>query len=47
MLEAEREEIAELNAKLVAGGIKVYNIRTLARTLEDQFLEVTGGEGIG
>lgn len=47
VLEAEREEIAELNAKLVAGGIKVYNIRTLARTLEDQFLEVTGGEGIG
>lgn len=47
VLEAEREEIAELNAKLVAGGIKVYSIRALARTLEDQFLEVTGGEGIG
>lgn len=46
VLEAEREEIAELNAKLVANGIKVYGIKALARTLEDQFLEVTGGEGI-
>lgn len=45
-LEAGREEIAEINAKLVASGIKVYGIKALARTLEDQFLEVTGGEGI-
>lgn len=47
VLEAEREELAELNAKLVAGGIKVYGIKALARSLEDQFLEITGGEGIG
>lgn len=45
-LEAGRDEIAEINAKLVASGIKVYGIKALARTLEDQFLEVTGGEGI-
>ncbi|MHA6532815.1 ABC transporter ATP-binding protein [Paenibacillus sp. BAC0078] len=44
---ADREEIAELNAKLVAGGIKVYGIKALSRSLEDQFLEITGGEGIG
>jgi ABC-2 type transport system ATP-binding protein len=46
VVEATREDIAEFNARLVAGGIKVYSIRSLARTLEDQFLEVTGGEGI-
>lgn len=44
---AGREEVAELNAKLVAGGIKVYSIKALSRSLEDQFLEITGGEGIG
>lgn len=47
VIEAEREEIAELNAKLVAAGLKVYSIKSLSRSLEDQFLEVTGGEGIG
>lgn len=46
-VEAGREEIAELNAKLVSNGIKVYSIKGLSRTLEDQFLEATGGEGIG
>ncbi|WP_310831619.1 ABC transporter ATP-binding protein [Paenibacillus pedocola] len=46
-IEAGREEIAELNARLVAAGFKVYSIRALSRSLEDQFLEITGGEGIG
>lgn len=46
-VEAGREDIAELNAKLVAAGFKVYSIRALSRSLEDQFLEITGGEGIG
>ncbi|WP_311519628.1 ABC transporter ATP-binding protein [Paenibacillus albidus] len=46
-VEATREEIADLNARLVAGGIKVYSIHALSRSLEDQFLEMTGGEGIG
>ncbi|MNI52095.1 hypothetical protein D3C73_1068550 [compost metagenome] len=45
-VEAEREEIAELNAQLVAAGFKIYSIRALSRSLEDQFLEITGGEGI-
>ncbi|AIQ45286.1 bacitracin ABC transporter ATP-binding protein [Paenibacillus sp. FSL R7-0273] len=44
---AGREEIAELNAALVAAGFKIYSIRALSRSLEDQFLEITGGEGIG
>jgi ABC-2 type transport system ATP-binding protein len=47
IVEADREEIAELNARLVTGGIRVYSIKGLARSLEDQFLEITGGEGIG
>lgn len=47
VVEAAREEIAEINARFVASGIKVYSIKTNARSLEDQFLEITGGEGIG
>ncbi|MBU7318671.1 ABC transporter ATP-binding protein [Paenibacillus oleatilyticus] len=41
-----REAIAELNAHFVAAGIRVYGIRTLTKTLEEQFLEVTGGNRI-
>jgi ABC-2 type transport system ATP-binding protein len=42
--EADRETVAEMNAKLVAAGIKVYGIRAQSKSLEDQFLEMTGGE---
>ncbi len=41
-----REATAELNARFVAAGIRVYAIRTLTKTLEEQFLEVTGGNRI-
>lgn len=41
-----REATAELNARFVAAGIRVYGIRTLTKTLEEQFLEVTGGNRI-
>ncbi|MFF2019304.1 ABC transporter ATP-binding protein [Paenibacillus sp. NPDC058177] len=47
VLEVTREEIPALNELLVKGGVKVYGIRALSRSLEDQFLEMTGGEGIG
>jgi ABC-2 type transport system ATP-binding protein len=47
LLHLEREQIAEMNSLLAANGIKVYAIRPVARTLEDQFLEVTGGGVIG
>ncbi|MFC3748906.1 ABC transporter ATP-binding protein [Paenibacillus sp. GCM10012306] len=47
VLEVTREEIPALNELLVNGGVKVYGIRALSRSLEDQFLEMTGGEGIG
>ncbi|MDB5052199.1 MAG: yxlF 3 [Bacilli bacterium] len=42
----EREQIAEINARLVQGGVKVYGIKTITRTLEDKFLEMTGSEQI-
>jgi len=47
VVQAAREEIADINSRLVSGGIKVYSISTISRSLEDQFLEITGGEGIG
>ncbi|WP_018886685.1 ABC transporter ATP-binding protein [Paenibacillus massiliensis] len=42
----DREQTAELNQRLIEAGIKVYSIRPLSQTLEDQFLELTGGVGI-
>ncbi|MGW8957574.1 ABC transporter ATP-binding protein [Paenibacillus sp. NPDC055715] len=47
LLHLEREQIADMNSLLAANGVKVYAIRPVARTLEDQFLEVTGGGSIG
>ncbi|MFD2613803.1 ABC transporter ATP-binding protein [Paenibacillus gansuensis] len=43
----EREQIAELNAFLVQSGFKVYGIRSVTKSLEDQFLEMTGSDPIG
>ncbi|WP_334073617.1 MULTISPECIES: ABC transporter ATP-binding protein [Paenibacillus] len=40
---ADRSATAEINTKLVLAGISVYGIRILTRSLEDQFLEMTGG----
>lgn len=40
------EAIARVNALLVEGGFQVSGIRTLTKTLEDQFLEVTRGNRI-
>lgn len=40
---ADRTKAAEINAKLVMAGISVYEIQVLTRSLEDQFLELTGG----
>ncbi|SEM92504.1 ABC transporter ATP-binding protein [Lihuaxuella thermophila] len=39
-----REQIADLNMKLCAEGIRVYEIRRLAPTLEQMFLEMTGDD---
>ncbi|MDO7907193.1 ABC transporter ATP-binding protein [Paenibacillus sp. JX-17] len=43
----DREGIADTNAVLIRGGVKVYGITPVTRTLEDQFLEMTGSEQIG
>jgi ABC-2 type transport system ATP-binding protein len=45
-LSVDREQIAEVNALLVRGGVKVYGIRAITQTLEDKFLEMTGSEQI-
>ncbi len=42
-----REDRAAYNALLVQAGVMVYSIREEQKSLEDQFLEVTGGEQIG
>jgi ABC-2 type transport system ATP-binding protein len=42
-----RDEIAEMNTRLVQAGIKVYGIQAVTRSLEEQFLEMTGGDPIG
>ncbi|QKG85193.1 ABC transporter ATP-binding protein [Kroppenstedtia pulmonis] len=41
-----QEQIPQINAKLVEQGIRVYGIQTATKTLEDKFLEVTGGNQI-
>lgn len=41
-----QEQIPQINAKLVEQGIRVYGIQTATKTLEDTFLEVTGGNQI-
>ncbi|PLT44834.1 ABC transporter, ATP-binding protein [Paenibacillus pasadenensis] len=46
LLDARRADVAEINALLVRGGILVYGIRSAGKTLEEQFLEVTGGESV-
>lgn len=42
----EKEEIPQLNACLVSHNIKIYSITQTSKSLEDKFLEITGGEGI-
>lgn len=44
---SERSAIAVINKRLVEAGIAVYGIRVKTKSLEDQFLEVTGGESVG
>ncbi|MGF7046307.1 ABC-2 type transport system ATP-binding protein [Paenibacillus sp. DS2015] len=46
VMRASREEVADINARLVQAGIKVYGIREVTRSLEDQFLEMTGADQI-
>lgn len=41
-----QEQIADVNARLVQGGIRVYSIKKYNQTLEDKFLEMTGSDQI-
>lgn len=47
VMRVSREQIPDINAKLVREGFQVYGIRNVTHTLEEQFLQVTGGGGIG
>ncbi|PRA08465.1 MULTISPECIES: ABC transporter ATP-binding protein [unclassified Paenibacillus] len=47
VVRVSREQIPDINAKLVSEGVQVYGIRNVTHTLEEQFLQVTGGGGIG
>lgn len=46
VIRLSREQIPDLNARLVSEGFQVYGIRNITHTLEDQFLQVTGGGSI-
>ncbi|WP_219835825.1 ABC transporter ATP-binding protein [Paenibacillus sp. R14(2021)] len=46
LVRADRDTVAAINSVLVGAGVKVYGIRVLNKSLEDQFLEMTGGEPI-
>ncbi|WP_123041937.1 ABC transporter ATP-binding protein [Cohnella candidum] len=46
-VQADRKTVAAINRRLVEAGIQVYGIRVKTKSLEDQFLEVTGGETVG
>lgn len=46
VLELHREEVAEVTALLVHAGVKIYGIKPITKSLEDRFLEMTGGDQI-
>jgi ABC-2 type transport system ATP-binding protein len=39
-----KSRIPEVNQKLMQSGINVYSVQNIKRTLEDKFIEMTGGE---
>lgn len=47
LIQGDRDRIADMNAELVRGGVKVYAIQAVTTSLEDQFLQITktGSEG--
>ncbi|MEW9702118.1 ABC transporter ATP-binding protein [Paenibacillus sp. SI8] len=46
VMNLDRKLIAEWNKRFVEAGIHVYGIRTTTKSLEDQFLEMTGSDQI-
>ena len=45
-IEISKEQIPDLIAKAVAANVLIYSVQPLQKTLEDQFLEMTGGGAI-
>ncbi|WP_098748775.1 ABC transporter ATP-binding protein [Paenibacillus sp. EZ-K15] len=46
IVSGDENMIADINAALVGAGIRVYAIQPVTRSLEDQFLEMTGGGSV-
>jgi ABC-type multidrug transport system ATPase subunit len=46
MIDADPGRAAEVNAGLVSAGLQVSELRPVERSLEDVFLELTGGETV-
>ncbi|WP_054949783.1 ABC transporter ATP-binding protein [Numidum massiliense] len=46
VVELEREQIPQLTTQLVQAGVRVYGIATVKKSLEDKFIEVTGGKQV-
>jgi ABC-2 type transport system ATP-binding protein len=46
VMDLDKEDIALLNKRFVEAGISVYGIRKTMKSLEDQFLEMTGSDPI-
>lgn len=46
IVRGDENMIADINAALVGAGIRVYAIQAVTRSLEDQFLEMTGGGSV-
>jgi len=44
VLELNKDEIPELTKEFVLNGINIYSIKPAIKTLEDKFIEITGGE---
>jgi ABC-2 type transport system ATP-binding protein len=43
IVRTKRDRVPDLNARLVSAGVRVYGIRTMERSLEEEFLEATRG----
>jgi ABC-2 type transport system ATP-binding protein len=43
---ADRAQIADINERLVQGGVKVFGIKKITQSLEEKFLKMTGGDQI-
>ncbi len=46
IIELDRKQIPEYVTKLVEANINIYSIETKTKSLEDEFLEITGGKSV-